>query len=123
MKMQMTIALVAATLLGGVTMVSAADVASSHSGMARPVSDTLNLNATQQKTAWNDLSTQSSQNAPADFSATKGAKVPSTLTIKAVPAKAARDVSQLRPYDFARVQNEILIVNPRDRMIAEVITG
>jgi hypothetical protein len=123
MKKQTTIALVAAVLLGGVTMASAADVASSHSGTAQPISDTLNLNAPQQKTAWNDLSNQSSQNAPADFSATDGAKVPDTLTIKAVPAKAAQDISQLRPYDFAKVQNKLLIVNPRDRMIAEVISG
>ena len=69
------------------------------------------------------MSSQASQNAPAGFNATDGAKVPSTLTIKAVPAKAARDVSQLRPYDFAKVQNKLLIVNPHDRMIAEVISG
>ncbi len=128
MKTQTTIALAAALLLGGAITASAADVASSHSGMAssttaKPASDTLNLNATQQKTAWNDLNSQASQNAPAGFNATDGAKVPATLKIEAVPAKAARDVSQLRPYDFTKVQNKILIVNPHDRMIAEVITG
>jgi hypothetical protein len=123
MKAKTIIALTAAALLSGGTAASAADVPSSHSGMGKPLSDTLNLNATQQKTAWNDLSNQASQNAPAGFNATDGAKVPATLTIEAVPAKAARDVSQLRPYDFTKVQNKLLIVNPHDRMIAEVITG
>jgi hypothetical protein len=128
MKAQTTMAMAAALLLGGAVTASAADVASSHSGMAnsamaKPVSDTLSLSSAQQKTAWSDLSSQASQNAPAGFNATDGAKVPATLKIEAVPAKAARDVSQLRPYDFTKVQNKILIVNPHDRMIAEVISG
>jgi hypothetical protein len=123
MKTQTTIALIAAALLPGVTMASAADVASSHSGYAMPVSDTVSLNATQQKTAWNDLNSQAVQNAPADFNATPGTKLPNTLKISAVPSKAASDVSQLRPYDFAKVEGKLLIVNPRDRMIAAVISG
>jgi hypothetical protein len=52
-----------------------------------------------------------------------GSKVPNTLKISAVPNKVARDVSQLRPYDFAKVQGKLLIVNPHDRMIAQIITG
>jgi Protein of unknown function (DUF1236) len=52
-----------------------------------------------------------------------GEKVPGSLTIRAVPNKVARDVSQLRPYDFAKVQGKLLIVNPTDRTIAEVISG
>jgi len=86
-------------------------------------SDSLSLDAAQRKTAWNDLSSQTTQKAPANFAATAGAKVPSSLSIKAVPSKAARDVSQLRPYDFAKVQGKLLIVNPTDRTIAEVISG
>jgi hypothetical protein len=123
MKTQTTIALAAAVLLAGISAASAADVASSHSGKTKPLGDSLSLTSAQQKTAWNDLSSQASQNAPAGFNATDGAKVPSALTIKAVPTKAAQDVSQLRPYDFAKVQNKLLIVNPHDRMIAEVISG
>jgi len=116
MKRQTTIALAAAVLLSGATAASALTV--------RPkASDTLSLSSQQQKTAWNDLSSASAQNAPAGFSATAGAKVPTALTIEAVPAKAARDVAQLRPYDFAKVQGKLLIVNPRDRMIVEVISG
>ena len=123
MKAKTTIALAAAALLAGVTAGSAAEVASSHGGMAMKASNSLSLDTNQQKTAWNDLSSQATQNAPANFDATPGAKVPSGLTIKKVPSKAARDVSQLRPYDFAKVQGKLLIVNPSDRTIAEVISG
>jgi hypothetical protein len=91
--------------------------------MQPKASDTLSLNAAQQKMAWNDLDHASNQNAPAGFAATTGAMVPKTLKISAVPNKAARDISALRPFDFAKVQGKLLIVNPSDRKVAEIITG
>jgi len=113
----------AAALLLGAGAASAADVASSHSGMAMKAGDSLTLTAVQQKTAWNDLNSQAEQNAPANFDATAGAKVPTTLTIRAIPSKTASAVSALRPYDFLKISGKVLIVNPNDRKIAEVITG
>jgi hypothetical protein len=124
MKKQTIVVLAAAALLSGATAASAAGIASSHSGMARPVSDTLSLNATQQKTAWNDLNKQATnQTSPSGFNANAGAVVPKALKINAMPRKAAHDVSSLQPYDFAKVSGKLLIVNPRDRKVAEVITG
>jgi hypothetical protein len=120
MKAKTTLAMAAAALLSGITAASAA--ASSHSGM--PATDSLSLSATQQKTAWNDLNKrQSSQNAPTGFDAAPGAVVPKSLSLRAVTYKAARDISSLRPFDFAMVQGKLLIVNPSNRKIAEVISG
>jgi hypothetical protein len=122
MKMQTAIALGAALLLSGATAASAAEAASSNSGMAKPAS-TLSLTGTQQKLAWKDMSSASMQKAPADFKATTGAAVPSTLKVSAVPSKTARDVPALKSYDFAKIQGKLLIVNPKDRTIADVIAG
>jgi len=122
MKAQTAIALAAALLLSGATAASAAEVASSHSGMAKAASN-LSLTGTQQKTAWKDMSSASTQTAPSGFNATPGAAVPSALKLSAIPSKTARDVPALRSYDFAKIQGKLLIVNPKDRMIAEVITG
>lgn len=44
------------------------------------------------------------------------------MTTASVPRKAASDVPSLKPYDFAMLQKKLLIVNPADRKIAEVIT-
>jgi hypothetical protein len=121
MKSRTAIALTAAVLLCG-TAAASAEVASSHSGMAKPAS-TLSLTAPQQKKAWSDMSSAATQNAPTGLSATAGAAVPSTLKLSAVPSPAARDVPALRSYDFAKIQGKLLIVNPKDRTIAEVITG
>ena len=125
MKTRSAIAIAAAAaLLSGVSVASAAEAASSHSGVAINASDSLHLTAAQQKTAWNDLNKQASaQTAPSGFSATAGSKVPDTVTIKAIPTKTAHAVSQLRPYDFAMVSGKILIVNPKDRTVAEVLSG
>jgi len=121
MKTRTAIALAAALLLSGATAASAAEVASSHSGAKQ--SSTLDLTRAQQKTAWKDMSGASMQNAPADFKAATGAAVPTALKVSAVPAKTARAVPALRSYDFAKIQGKLLIVNPKDRTIAEVISG
>jgi Protein of unknown function (DUF1236) len=126
MKTQTPIALAAAVLLSGVTAAAAAGMAqsSSSSTMARPASDTLTLTSTQQKTAWNDLHGQAAkQKAPSGFKATVGSVAPSTLKIEPVPSKTASAIPALRSYDFAMVQGKLLIVNPSDKKIVEVITG
>jgi len=118
MTKQTTIALAAAAaLLSGVTAASALTV-------QPQASDLLSLNATQQKAAWNDLNKlASNQNPPSGFDATAGAVVPGAIKISSVPSAAAHAVPALRPYDFAMVQGKLLIVNPSDKKIAEVITG
>jgi|HubBroStandDraft_3_1064219.scaffolds.fasta_scaffold215947_1 hypothetical protein len=119
MKKQTSCALTAALLLLTVTVASAATM-SSHT---KP-SDTLNLTSTQQKTAWKDLYMPSlNQKAPSGFSPTVGSVIPDSVTAAAVPSKAARSVPSLQPYDFVMVQGKLLIVNPSDKKIAEVITG
>jgi hypothetical protein len=92
--------------------------------MSRPAGDTLNLSSTQRTTAWNDLHSQATkQTAPAGFSATMGSVVPSTMKLQPIPEKTAKDVPSLKPYDFAVMQGKVLIVNPSDKKVVEVISG
>jgi hypothetical protein len=44
-------------------------------------------------------------------------------SIRPVTRKAARHVPALSPYDSAVVQGRLLIVSPRDMIVAEVIRG
>jgi hypothetical protein len=118
MKKQISIALAAAVLLSGVSMASAAMSKSAKAG------DALSLTSTQQKTAWNDLYMKSmNQAAPSGFDPVVGAVVPNSVTTAPVPPKAASAVPALKPYDFAQLQNKVVIVNPSDNKIAEVISG
>jgi hypothetical protein len=127
MKTRNSIALAMALLLSGVTAASAADMgaSSSHSTMGQKASDSLNLDTVQQKAAYRDLSNvpNAKQNPPSGFNAIVGAVVPNTLKIQPVTQTAWNAVPSLQPYDFAIVQGKLLIVNPSDKKIAEVITG
>jgi len=130
-KAQTSVALVAALLLAGVSVASAAGLQPSSSGqapsaetkMAPPVADTLSLTSAQQKTAWKDLYAGShAQKTPAGFNATIGAVVPDSVTTAPMTKKAAGDVPALKPYHFAMLQKKLLIVNPGDKKITGVIT-
>jgi hypothetical protein len=133
MKSQNTrtsIALAAAVLLAGASAASAANsqppaanmVLTAGVRMSLLPRDTLNLTGTQQKAAWSDLYVKRlNQKAPAGFSASVGAVLPNSMQIARITDGAASDVPVLRPYNFAMVQKKLLIVNPTDRKIAEVI--
>ena len=60
---------------------------------------------------------------PTGYSATAGSVVPNTLKIQPIPEKTAKDVPSLKSYDFAVLQGKVLIVNPSDKKIVDVITG
>jgi hypothetical protein len=127
MKAKTSLALATAVLLAaGVSVASAAEMShsSSASTMGRSASDTLSLNSTQRRMAWKDLNAASAkQNLPSGFHATVGAVVPSTFKIEPIPSKVTKDVPSLGPYDFATVQGKVLIVNPSDKKIADIITS
>jgi hypothetical protein len=128
MRRQVSVALAAGLLMAGVCAASAADMSKdmskSGSTMSRPASDTLSLSSTQQKAAWNDLHGQAAeQKAPSGFTTTVGAVVPSTVKIEPVPSKTATNIPALQSFDFAMVNGKLLIVNPSDKKIVEVISG
>jgi hypothetical protein len=85
--------------------------------------DTFSLPLKQQETAWNDLGSAPDQEGPASFKPATSSAVPSTVTVRMIPDQLAHDVPQLEPYDFAKVQGQLLIINPRDMMIAQVVNG
>lgn len=135
MNKKASIALATGLLLAGAATASAAGLQSSSSPkttpppsasstMSKPAGDTLSLTSAQQKSAWRELNGQAAnQNAPSGFQPMVGAVVPSSIKIEPVPTKAATDIPSLKPYDFAMVQGKLLIVNPADKRVADVITG
>jgi hypothetical protein len=125
MKTRTSIVLVAAALLSGATVASAASMTQSNpTGPQQPVRDTLTLTSAQQKTAWKDLhGLATPQVAPAGFQVKVGTPVPGSVMIMAVANKTTKAVPALKPYSFTVVNHKLLIVNPNSRTIAEVITS
>jgi len=116
MRKQKAIVSAAALLLCGVTTASAATAAAMHA------SDTVILSAAQRKATWSDLSKQANNQNAAGFTATTGTFVPSTVKTEPMPSKATDRVPSLRPYNFAMVDHKLLIVDPSNKVIADVLT-
>ena len=86
--------------------------------------DKLSLTSSQETTAWHDIAKQArKEKAPANFSTTVGTVVPGALMTYPVPITTASKVPTLRRYQYALLENnKLLIVNPRDRKISDIIT-
>lgn len=123
MKTRTAIALAATLLLAGASAAAATGMQANGAKISPPAKDTLTLSNAQQQLAWKDLYTNFlNQTAPAGFDASVGAAVPNSVTTAPVTDRAASDVPALKPYSFAMLQNKLVIVNPSDHKIAEVIT-
>ena len=122
--------LAAIILMSGISVAAATDTGmskntTSGSGASQAMAkDSLNLSRAQQKKAWKDISGQAAKETPpAGFSAKVGAVLPSNVGTQPVPTSTADKVPQLRPYQYALLDNnKLLIINPSDNKIAEVIT-
>jgi hypothetical protein len=126
MKKHISGALAAGLLLAGASAASAAPALPAHLNaalMAPAAQDTLNLTKKQRETAWNDLYVSwLNQMEPSRFHVTVGAVVPKGITTAPMTTKAASDVPALKPYKFAQLERKLVIINPADKKIAEVIT-
>ncbi len=114
MTKQTAIVSTVALLLCGVTTAWAAT--------AMHPSDTVILSAVQRRAVWNDLSKQATNQNAARFDATTGTFVPNTVKIESIPSKTAAHIPSLRPYDFAKVDQNLVIVDPSNKVIADVLT-
>lgn len=87
--------------------------------------DSLSLTKEQKQTAWRDISGLAMKvKPPSGFSAKVGATVPSQITTHPVPVSTASKVPELKSYSYAMLDNnKLLIVNPNDKKIAQVITN
>jgi hypothetical protein len=83
----------------------------------------LTLSGDQQKSIWNDVGARArNENAPSGFNAAVGTELPSSMSTHPMPRQAARDVPAAKPYRYAMTQDKLLIVNPSDHKIADVVT-
>jgi hypothetical protein len=83
----------------------------------------LNLTAAQKQTIYRSVMNEKGQPAPAGFQAKVGATAPQSLSLHMLPTNLSSEVPAVKDYPYAKLQNnEILLVNPKDRQVAEIIT-
>jgi hypothetical protein len=121
MKSQLRYGLATMLLLSSVGVAAAA-------GPSASASDTLKLTSAQEHTIWQSVSKSDhgstvGMKAPSNFTPSVGATVPSSLALKSLPSDVASQVPAVKPYQYAMFNNELLIVNPTDKKVVDIIKG
>jgi hypothetical protein len=122
--------IVAALLAGGTSLAVAQNSAQtpatnpSHAtkSAATHGTDTIILSASQRRAVWKDLSKQTNNQNATGFKARVGTFVPKSMKIEPMPSNVTANNPKLRPYGFAMVGNKLLIVDPSNKVIADVLT-
>jgi len=82
----------------------------------------LNLTSAQKQTIFQSVASEKGQTAPSGFQAKLGEKVPQSVSMHQLPSSATGQVSAAKEYEYAKLQNnEVLLINPKDRQVAEII--
>jgi len=82
----------------------------------------LNLTAAQKQTIFQSVASEKGQTVPSGFQAKLGEKLPQSLSMHQLPSSATSQVSGAKEYEYAKLQNnEVLLINPKDRQVAEII--
>ena len=83
------------------------------------------LNGAQEHVIFQSVGKQNGkkQTAPPGFKAEIGQSVPKSILLRRLPSDATDRVWAAKPYDYVMLQNQLLIVNPHDRIVDDVITG
>jgi uncharacterized protein DUF1236 len=67
------------------------------------------------------VSAHSAQKTPDKFEAKVGAKVPTALKLDAMPAPLINQEPVLKQYDFVKLENDLLVVDPMNSTVVAVI--
>ena len=67
------------------------------------------------------VTAHSAQKTPDNFEAKIGNKVPTELKLDAMPAPLINEEPVLKQYDFVKLENELLVVDPMDTSVVAVI--
>jgi Protein of unknown function (DUF1236) len=119
MKSCRRFAVAAALLFCSIATASAAETWAS-----LPASDDLVLTGAQEYLLWQRLGRRSPADttAPSGLIAAIGATVPASVTLNALPSTVTAQIPAVRLYKYATLGNKLLIINPADRVIVDVIT-
>ena len=81
----------------------------------------LNLSMEQRHIIVEFIKSRNVANEPSNVSTTVGQAIPKTVQLQAMPADVGEKVSQVRNYSYFIKSNQIVLVDPKDNKIAEII--
>lgn len=82
----------------------------------------LKLSIAQKQTIYTSISSQKQkETAPPAFRAALGAVVPSSIELQALPKTIVELIPELKDYQYAMVANQVLLVDPKNKLVIEII--
>jgi hypothetical protein len=85
--------------------------------------DSLGLTSDQAHTIYQDINKLNVKDtAPSGFDAKVGAAVPSSISLHALPSDVASKVPTVKPYQYAMLQGKVLLVDPKDKKVVDIVT-
>jgi hypothetical protein len=81
------------------------------------------LSEAQMQTIYQSITkTQKNDPAPTGFRAAVGTIVPGSITVMPVPGSVAELIPQTKGFDVARVEGQVMLVDPKSREVLSVVT-
>ena len=80
------------------------------------------LTGAQEQLLWQRIGRNASSTTPSGLMATVGATLPASVALHPLPATVTRQIPAVRPYKYTMLGQTLLIINPTDRVIVDVIT-
>jgi hypothetical protein len=85
-------------------------------------SQTLNLSTAQRTAIWKQLGGEATSGRTPNRTLAIGETVPDTMQLQSMPGKVTAQVPTLKPYQYAMVRGQLLIVDPSTKKIAAILT-
>ena len=81
------------------------------------------LTDAQRQEIWRGVSQQATKESrPAAFKAAIGEAIPGSIKIQPLPSTVGAEVPAVKSYDFAMLQNQVLIVDPLSKKIIDILS-
>jgi Protein of unknown function (DUF1236) len=88
-----------------------------------PSQGQISLNDQQKQMIWQTLSNARNERTPTNFQASVGADVPRALRLHSFARAVTKQLPAVRGYDYAKLQNQVLIVDPKTRKVVDTVSG
>jgi hypothetical protein len=99
-----------------------AAVVAAYIGAVAVASAEVNLTQQQKQTIMESVQRETGQPAPSGFEPKVGATVPQSMSTHQLPSTVTTEIPATKGLEYSKLSNnEILLINPKDRRVAEII--
>jgi len=81
----------------------------------------LSLSADQKQAIWDSVGKNKGAKAPANFQASIGANVPAQVALRPLPGTLSKQVPDAKKYRYAKIDDQVVLVDPSTHKIIDVI--